>query len=84
MVVNEHQSVPLIKEEVKLLMGNGVSRQQITDAFEALREQRLVDAFIYREAEQDYQRYRRAKLKAGANLWWYANDAGRRTNAADS
>jgi DNA-binding transcriptional ArsR family regulator len=83
-ILADYESVPAIEEQVKLLLGNGVSRQQIVDALEVLREARLVDAFVCREADQRFERYRRARLKAGATLWWRATDAGRHAAALNS
>ena len=83
LVVDDYQLVATIESEVKLLLGNGVSRQQITAALEELRDLRLVHAFLYREAQNDYVRYRRPKLKAGVEVWWYATDEGRREIALD-
>ena len=81
LILADYESVPVIEGHVKLLLGNGVSKQQITSALEELRERGLADAFVYREAQKDFERYRRAKLKAGAKLWWHATDNGRRVGA---
>lgn len=77
-VAHRHEAVEDMEFEVRLLLGNGVSRAQMTRALQGLRDAGLVDAFVYREAEQDYRRYRRPRLKAGVRLWWLATDAGRR------
>lgn len=81
LILADYESVPAIEGHVKLLLGNGVSKQQVTAALEALRERGLADAFVYREAQKDFERYRRARLKAGAKLWWRATDNGRRVGA---
>ena len=82
LVADRHESVEDMEIEVRLLLGNGVSRAQMTEALEGLRDAGLVDAFVFREAEKDFQRYRRPRVKAGARLWWFATDAGRRALAA--
>ena len=77
-VADKHESVSSIEDEVRLLLGNGVSRQQMSAAFEELRELRLVDAYLYLEVEGKFERYRRPKLKKGLAMWWRATDAGER------
>lgn len=79
-VVADYQRVASIHEEVKLLFGNGVSSQQITAAFEELRDRRLVEAFVFNEHKGGFERFRRDKLKASLDIWWYATDEGRRQN----
>lgn len=77
LVTEDYASVAAIEEQVRLLMGNGVSGQQITGALEALRDLGLVQPFVRRESDGRFERYRRARLKAGTKLWWYATAAGR-------
>ena len=83
LVAKEHQRVPSIADEVRLLLGNGISAEQITTALMSLRELRLVDAFIRDDAKSAFERYRRPKLKAGIELWWYATKAGQRINSTN-
>ena len=84
LVTDKHESVASIEDEVRLLLGNGVSRQQMHAAFEALRSLRYVDAFLYIEDEARFERYRRPRIKKGTAIWWLATDAGRRRQVATS
>jgi DNA-binding transcriptional ArsR family regulator len=84
LVAHSYESVAALEAEVRLLMGNGVSKQQITAALEALRELGLADAYTYRDSDGVYLRYRRDKLKPGVDVSWYASDSGRELNAASA
>lgn len=84
LVVESHTAVEDIVTEVRLLMGNGVSVQQMTDALVQLREARLVNAYVCEDERGSFERYRRVKLKRGVALWWFATAAGRAANASTS
>ena len=77
-VTDKHESVSSIEDEVRLLLGNGVSRQQMNAAFEELRELRFVEAYLYLEDAAKFERFRRPKLKKGMVMWWRATSEGQR------
>lgn len=82
MVQASYDTVPSIAAEIRLLLGNGVSNQQIMNALVALRDEGLVHAFHHREEDGVYIRFKRPQLKAGAEVWWHATEAGRKAAAA--
>ena len=80
-VLDAYSSADAMLEDVKLLLGNGVSLAQVEAALVELREQRLVDAFVRHEGQSEFERYRRSSLKAGVAVWWHATDEGIRRHA---
>lgn len=79
-VADAYSTPESMLEEVKLLLGNGVSLGQIEAALIELRERRLVNAYVQREGHSEFERYRRTTLKAGVAVWWRATDEGQRQN----
>jgi hypothetical protein len=79
-VADTYSTPEAMLEEVKILLGNGVSLAQIETALVELRDRRLVDAFVRREGHCDYERYRRSTVKAGVAVWWHATEQGIRHN----
>lgn len=84
LTLTSYESAESIAEQIKLLLGNGVSLQQISGALEVLREQGLVHAYHYREVQKDYKRYRRETLRRDAKISWRATDDGRREAKASA
>ena len=80
-VADAYSSADSMVDEVRLLLGNGVSLGQIEAGLIDLRDQRLVDAYVRREGQVQFERYRRSTLKAGVAVWWHATDEGLRRNA---
>ena len=79
-VANTYSTSESMLEEVKILLGNGISLAQIEVALIELRGRRLVHAYVRREGHSGFERYRRPKLKIGVAVWWHSTEEGIRQN----